>query len=767
MRRFKLFFSLLVIAVLILAGCSSETTHTEEQIKEGETLFAAGDYKAAAQVYEAVTRQTPDETTAWMGLASSRLKLGNTRGAAEAYQHILDIDPSHTEARLQMARFSILEGNLDKAEERVRAVLKSSPGNVPALYLLADIYIRNKRFEDARDVYQQIIEKTPRETAAYIGLARFYNRAGDLSKAADYLRQSIAVAPRADAPRLMLFSLYHSQHNNEAAEETLLQAVAANPKKALWPVMLGRFYFDRQQTEKAENAFLSAIEKEPENVTPYLVAGKFYGASGDMAKALSMYRRALDLQPQNITIRYLLADFLLKSNDAAAAAKQISEILDKHPDYLPAHLLEIKRLIAQEDYDKALLQCDGLLQTHPAADDLYYLKGLALVGKNDLPGAAEAFLKATRVAPHNIHAAMMLTRIYLKQGRMEEAQQVNRQVFALLHKNFNIDLILGNTSLQAGKQQSIESMEALSEFASVDPLGGYARQEHVAALQDQHSKLIDEFEAVLATDPTLMGLFENIIILHAANNEYDVALGKCDRQLQQVGASPELAAAIYNIKGGLLLAQGKIRGAQQAFQEAIRTNPDFLKPYFGLARLYIVEKNLDKAISQYQAVLARNPRQVGPHVLLGALYKLKGDYKQAESHYRKALSIDANSIQAANNLAYLLAENTDNMDEALSLSLKAKAIAPEDPFVRDTLGWIYYKKGLYEDAVRELSACVEALPDNAIAHYHLGMAHYQRQETDLAVKHLQRALSLDKQFEQAREAESILIKLKPGNTEAQ
>lgn len=767
MKSRKLLLALMLVAAVIAAGCKSKSDRVEKQIQKGEALFAAGDYNGAEKVYTEATGTAPDETAAWMGLAAARLKLGNTRGATEAYQHVLEIDPAHTDARLQMARFRILEGDTQKAEALVRDVLAASPDDVPALFLLADIYSRNKRFTDARDVYGQLIEKAPQEVRAYIGMAQIQAYLGDLDKAESFLKQSITVRPEADVPRLMLFNLYTTQHNDEAAEETLRQAAVDNPGKSLWPIMSGRFYLSRKQNEKAEAAFLSAIEKDPESVTPYMVAGNFYAGTGNEKKALSMYRRALDLQPQNVTIRYLLAAFLLKTNDFDGAARQISEILDKHPDYLPARLLEIKSLIVRKMYDQALQQCDSLLQTHPAADGVYYLKGLAFIGKEDLDGAEASFGQAVTIAPQNINAAMMLSKLYVQQGRMEEAQQVNRQIFAALNKNANVDLILGNTNLQAGnQQQSIESVEALSAFASADPFSANAQQEHAAALQDQYGKLIDELEAVLATDPTLIGLFENIVVLHAARNEYDVALKKCDRQLERVGASSDLAAAIYNIKGGLLLAQGKFNDARQAFETAIKTNPDFLKPYYGLARLYIMEKNMDMAISQYQAILARNPRQAGPHVLLGALYKIKRDYKQAEANYRKALVIKADSLQALNNLAYLLAEDGHKTDEALSLALKAKSIAPEDPFVRDTLGWIYYKMGLYEDAVRELKVCVDALPGNATANYHLGMAYYKKGNPGEARAHLKKALSLDGEFEGVATAGATLSEIQSKNKTA-
>jgi len=67
--------------------------------------------------------------------------------------------------------------------------------------------------------------------------------------------------------------------------------------------------------------------------------------------------------------------------------------------------------------------------------------------------------------------------------------------------------------------------------------------------------------------------------------------------------------------------------------------------------------------------------------------------------YQKALDIRANSPLAANNLAYLMVETGDNLDTALSLAQTARRGMSESPNAADTLGWVYYQKGIYRSAI--------------------------------------------------------------------
>jgi tetratricopeptide (TPR) repeat protein len=101
---------------------------------------------------------------------------------------------------------------------------------------------------------------------------------------------------------------------------------------------------------------------------------------------------------------------------------------------------------------------------------------------------------------------------------------------------------------------------------------------------------------------------------------------------------------------------------------------------------------------------------------------------------------------AANNLAYLYAEEGTNLDMALQLASTAKQGLPENPDVDDTLGWVYYKKDMASMAIRSFEESLKRRPDTAEVLYHLGLAHAKAGDEAKAREALERALKLNPQF---------------------
>ena len=145
---------------------------------------------------------------------------------------------------------------------------------------------------------------------------------------------------------------------------------------------------------------------------------------------------------------------------------------------------------------------------------------------------------------------------------------------------------------------------------------------------------------------------------------------------------------------------------------------------------------------------------------LGMIYESEKNYTKAQEYYEKALKINPNFAPAANNLAYLYAEQGGNIDVALNLAQKAKEQVPDDPHISDTLGWIYYKKNISSRAIVYLKEAVEKFPNQPLSRYHLGMAYYKNGNRDLAAKELNEALRLDSGFTGADEAKKTLAELK-------
>ena len=278
-------------------------------------------------------------------------------------------------------------------------------------------------------------------------------------------------------------------------------------------------------------------------------------------------------------------------------------------------------------------------------------------------------------------------------------------------------------------------------------------------LTKEYKTALANFEKALSINPKLMDVFTNVVLLHTEKKEFQTALDKCDQQIKTLGDLPKAQTVVYNLKGGLYLSQNMQDEAESAFEKALQSNPDYLQSYYALARLYLSGNNPDKAIAQYESIIEKNPKQASAHMMLGTIYDLKKRFDLSEKHYRAALGIQPDFAPAANNLAYLLSIQDKNIDEALEFARKAKEQLPEEPSVMDTLGWVYYKKGLYDSAISEFEDSLEKLPDNPTVNYHLGMAYYQKGDKTRAKEQLEKAINIDTAFDGADEARSVLSTL--------
>jgi uncharacterized protein HemY len=88
----------------------------------------------------------------------------------------------------------------------------------------------------------------------------------------------------------------------------------------------------------------------------------------------------------------------------------------------------------------------------------------------------------------------------------------------------------------------------------------------------------------------------------------------------------------------------------------------------------------------------------------------------------------------------LYGQQEQNLDVALQLAQRAKQHLASDARIDDTLGWIYYKKKLFPQAIAALEDSVTRDPNNPLHHYHLGMAYLQSGDWPRARQALERAL---------------------------
>ena len=119
-------------------------------------------------------------------------------------------------------------------------------------------------------------------------------------------------------------------------------------------------------------------------------------------------------------------------------------------------------------------------------------------------------------------------------------------------------------------------------------------------------------------------------------------------------------------------------------------------------------------------------------MLLGNLYEMTSQFPKGRETYERLLAVNPDFAPALNNLACNLADHGNDLEKALGLAKRARTLLPEDSRVADTLAWILYRKGDYQQALHLLQESASKTPISPEMLYHLGMANYMMADRDAA-----------------------------------
>jgi tetratricopeptide (TPR) repeat protein len=229
-------------------------------------------------------------------------------------------------------------------------------------------------------------------------------------------------------------------------------------------------------------------------------------------------------------------------------------------------------------------------------------------------------------------------------------------------------------------------------------------------------------------------------------------VARVEALLAQAPTNPEalkLGAHVYS-------RLGKLDAAEVLLKRAIDANPAALEVYAALGQLYATEKKLDAARASFEKVAVQRPKSVPAHTVIGMIHEMQGNRPEARKQYELVMQIDDSAPVAANNLAYLYADEGDNLDVALKLAQTAKRRFPDMPAVSDTVGWVYYKKGLSGLAIPMFEQALAKEPASPTYRYHLGLALLKNGEKAKARAALEMVVKNSPETPEAAEARKAL-----------
>lgn len=274
-------------------------------------------------------------------------------------------------------------------------------------------------------------------------------------------------------------------------------------------------------------------------------------------------------------------------------------------------------------------------------------------------------------------------------------------------------------------------------------------------------------------------VFRRATLLDGSNYDAQLGLARACAELGEtkVGldaaesaseARPQEAAPLATA-GKICLAARKLDEAVKYYKEALALDGSLAEAWRDLGETRLLQGSVDGSITALEQARALASEDADIRGKLGAVYAANGDYQQATTEYHKAVELDPGNALYPKNLAWLLIEQDQDLEEAERLARKADELDPGDgdALVATAAALLY--QGRAAEAINELRGAMESVESNGDLYIYFAMASVARgQSSDYqnALKALEyvRTMGLAHRRASQEEIEVLIEDIKAGLT---
>jgi len=421
---------------------------------------------------------------------------------------------------------------------------------------------------------------------------------------------------------------------------------------------------------------------------------------------------------------------------------------ESEPSSMPALQALTSLLIGAKREEEALPYLQKLLEADPKGDAFMHLERL-FANNQDKAQTLKLVQQLTQAYPAVAQAHFAIAQAAVGAGESELALAETRAA-SKLKPDWDLPVLLEAQLLQ--RQSNVLALERLGAYIEKHPKEREARMSYARLLVAEHKYAEARAE------------FENLSKEFPDNADVVFAVGVLSLQLQDYAPAEanfkRLLVLPYRDKNTVRMYLGQIAEEQKNYPEALRWYDEvaggevYLRAQMRYAqvlakqgklteaRAHLHQVEADSVEGRVQLLLteaqmlrdANQPRDA--FVLIENALKslpdqpeLLYDYAMLaekldrvdllESNLKKLIRLQPDHAHAYNALGYSLAERNVRLPEAQQLIEKALQLAPQDPFIIDSMGWVLYRMGKQKQALEYLRKAYTARPDPEIA-AHLG-----------------------------------------------
>ena len=585
-----------------------------------------------------------------------------------------------------------------KATEEYRLAIEADPSSEFLTSGLAELYVKTGRIADAVKEAQDIIKKDPKNLEAHKLLGRIYLRSlGDmpggsgsdniLKLAIDQYEQIVKLDPDSVDDHLLLGRLYRLNNDLQKGEGELKTAIKLDPSSEEAVTTLAMLYTDEGDTAHALQV-LSSIPDSARSAKLYAALGAAYEQRKDYKSAIDAFRHAIVLDRDNLDAIRGLAENLLNDGQFDAALEQYKVIADSNPEDAQTYVRMAEIYRREAKYDLAL-------------ENLKH---------------AENLVPDTMDVPYSIAA------VYQAQGRYDDAIKLLQ------------DLVKRTEKSEAGSSNADRNNRAIF----IERLGMvYREQENYTAAVETFRKMLP-----LGDENTRSG-YQEIIDTYREAKLWPQATAAAKEAVQKLPDDRDLRMVL----DAQLADTGELDKSVADIRAMLKGGPEDREVYLRLGIIYTRAKRYDEALEALAKAerLSTKPDDKGyVSFLRGDLYQRQKMFDQAETEFKKVLATtsptDPQSAATLNYLGYMNADRGVKLEESLNYIKQALTFEPNNGAYLDSLGWVYFKLGKYDQAEENLTKAESHMSTDPTVQEHLGDLYQKTGRLKLAAAHWERSV---------------------------
>ena len=729
----------------VLAACTSSDEAKHRYLESGKQLAAGKNYGAAIVAFRNALQIDDKFGEARVQLAETLAANGNPEGAYREYQRAADLLPNDAAVQKRAATLLFMAGQFEDVRARALELLKTQPNDVEAQLLYANALVGLNDPDAALEQIEQAIALDPSHGPSYTNLALLQLARGHREDAKAAFEKAVSLDPASLKARLALSYFHLATGDGPSAEQALNAALQLDPRDPLANRTLALLYLGTGRAALAEKPLRLVVEVTKSARAKFALAD-YYIRAKRPADATSVLAPMLKDSQTFADAQMRLAHLTYQSGDHAGAKKMLATVLSQNPGHSPGLQLRARWLLVDGYPQQALERVTQAVSAAPRDVAAIYLRGTLQALAGQRAAAVKSFWDVLRLNPRAAAAQVQLAQLSLSEGEADAAVGLGR------------DAVTNDPRSPEARIVLARAFVAQRDFTSADAEIGRVLARHPKApsahaikgtlelLRGNRAAARTAFQTAFDLDPRSIAALSGLTMLDVQQGRTKDARARVERRLP---AEPGRVQLLL-LAGRVFAADGDLVKAEIVLREALELAPAVPEPYMLLADIYRSQHRLDSARADLDAQVQRDAANIGARSLAAVLVHADGKLAEAKRRYTEVLGYDPRIAVAANNLAWMYADEKQNLDEALDLAQRATEQIPEYAEAWDTLGWVFVRKQLPLLAILPFEKAVEKEPSNATFHYHLGMALAGAGDEDKSREALQTALTLQPNFPDAQ-----------------